>query len=122
MDNVESKLKHVIQVILKNIQDVSRNLEHVKANAELDEPTKNSIANFSGYHLLVLSILLDQLASEAKEWYPEAVPLIEWAQKNYNYGVENKSITPCSCPECVEKFNADNHAILDADKLVEVSA
>ncbi len=100
-------VRHVIQVLLKQVQDMHARTEELRNNTEIDEAQKNSAMNFYGYHMLVLSILLDQLGDKALELYPDAINLVDWAKKNYQNGVENKLITPCGCPDCYKPIATD---------------
>lgn len=103
-NNSDVALRHTIQTILQQMIDVNKNIENTKKNDELDEHEKNANVSFANYHLLVLSILLHDWIEKAKELFPDALPVIEWSEVNYKYGLDNNLFNPCKCNDCEVKL------------------
>lgn len=97
---LERSINHAIQTIMSQIVDVNNNIRTQQDNKDIDEKDKVATTNFANYHLMVLCILLHDFESYARSKFPDAKPIIDWAMAHYNWGLQNKSFTPCKCEQC----------------------
>src|SRR5690348_13401308 len=100
---MDKAVSHVIQTILSQIVDVNNHVRTQQENTELAESDKIATTNFANYHLMVLSILLNDLKDIALEKFPDAKSIIDWAQQHYNFGLANNSFKPCQCETCKQE-------------------
>lgn len=101
--NFEKASDHVIQVVLNQIVEVNKLVKTTNDNKELDDHDKIATRNFAHHHLLVLSIILKEFEEYARSKYPQTAEILNWAMQNYQFGLDNKQFTPCSCNECIPK-------------------
>lgn len=96
----EKPIRHVIQTILSQIVDVNNHVRTIQDNKDLPEGDKAATTNFAHYHLMVLAILLHDLEKIARDKFPDASNIIDWAMEHYNNGLEKGSFKKCQCEEC----------------------
>lgn len=114
---VDKSIRHAIQTILSQIVDINNHLRTQQDNKELSEGDKIATTNFANYHLMVLSILLHDLKDIAYKHFPDAKNIIDWSIQHYNFGLANKSFTPCKCEEC-QIEQAEKDKITENDKKI----
>lgn len=100
MEALDNKVRHVVQTILAQVVDVNNHIRSVQDKKELDEKDKVASTNFAHYHLMVLSILLNDFKDFAYDKFPDAKGIIDWAISHYEFGLNNNSFKPCECQEC----------------------
>lgn len=104
MDNLMDKpVRHMIQTILSQIVDVNNHVRTTQDNKELSDGDKVATTNFAHYHLMVLTILLHDVIQFARDKFPDARGIIDWAEQHYEFGLANKSFKPCACVECPQE-------------------
>lgn len=99
----DKEVHHIIQTLLAQIVDVNNHVRTTQDNKELAESDKLATTNFAHYHLMVLCVLLHELRHIAREKFPDAKGIIDWAENHYQFGLEKKSFTPCKCASCTKE-------------------
>jgi hypothetical protein len=105
----DKAVKHVIQTLLAQIIDVNNHVRSVQDNKELSHGDKVVTTNFAHYHLMVLCVLLKDLEGIARESFPDARGIIDWAMDHYENGLKNKSFKKCECIDCKEEDVVSEH-------------
>lgn len=94
-------IKHVTETCLLQVPEIFKQIQIIKDDENLSEDSKTTFNNFANYHLMIMSILLNETMDYAKENYPDAKLLLEWIQKNYDHCLEKKFFTKCRCNFCI---------------------
>lgn len=93
-------LRHISQTILQQMVEINKYVVDVSGNKELPQEEKNKLLHFANYHLLVLSILMNDGKFVALKEFPDAAGIIKWSEAMYQGGLDNNQFTPCACDQC----------------------
>ena len=102
-----SALRHMSQTILQQMVEVNKHIAINNDNKELAQEDKDRLVGFANYHLLVLSILLNDSKEVALKEFPDASGIIQWSENLYNLSLEQKLFTTCKCKECSPEVEAE---------------